>query len=269
MTVGRMLPAAPARAPVRPPAVPLTPLMLVALVTGPPFSGVPPVRMPVSPDSAATGLLVSWVPALVAGTVGAAMLTTWRSRLDPLPSPAGLPLAGGAVAEVSLATWLTALAAAGTTAAMLEGPDAFGGPACAATGWAGAAALSLPRLPVALPIVLLTAATAPALAAVSWLGPLLRVLASGPLLLDGVLGAALLASGALLLGGSLAAAPVLWPPPWPGMMCWVASWPAVTAALVAAGTGVSFVPLLDPAGDAAATLAAATVAAGTFAAGAA
>ncbi len=80
----------------------------------------------------------------------------------------------------------------------------------------------------------------------------------------------MLASGALLLDGALVAAPVLWPPPWPGMMSWVTSRPADVAALVAAGTGVSFVPpLLDPAGGAAGTFAAATLAAATFAAGAA
>ena len=132
----------------------MMPLRLVELVTGPAFPGGMPalVTMRASPDSAATGLLVSWVLSLVAaGTVAVAMLTTWRGRLDPLPSPAApsrlcvagpwaVPLAGGAVAEVPLTAWLRALAAAGTTVVTLAGPDGFGWPDCAAAGWAGAAA---------------------------------------------------------------------------------------------------------------------------------
>jgi hypothetical protein len=57
------------------------------------------------------------------------------------------------------------------------------------------------------------------------------------------------------------AAPVLWPPPWPGMMSWVTAWTAEVAALaVAAGDCVASAP--DPGGGDAGTLAAGTLAAG-------
>ena len=72
----------------------------------------------------------------------------------------------------------------------------------------------------------------------------------------------------LRLGGALVAAPVPWPPPWPGMMSWVTSRLVDAAALVAAGTGVAFGLPLDPAGGAAGTLAAATLAAVAVAAAA-
>jgi hypothetical protein len=68
------------------------------------------------------------------------------------------------------------------------------------------------------------------------------------------------------------AAPVLWPPPWPGMMSWVAAWTAEATGLVAVAAGDCFASLLDPAGGdagapAAGALAAGALAAGTFAAG--
>jgi hypothetical protein len=62
------------------------------------------------------------------------------------------------------------------------------------------------------------------------------------------------------------AAPVLWPPPWPGMMSSVTAWTAEAAALVAEEAGGWCAPLLDPVGGAG-TLAAGTFAAGTLAAG--
>ena len=64
-----------------------------------------------------------------------------------------------------------------------------------------------------------------------------------------------------------AAAPVLWLPPWPGMMSWVTAWTAEAAVLVAVGAGDGSAPPLDPADAGAGTLAAGTLAAGTFAAG--
>jgi len=166
--------------------------------------------------------------------------------LTPLMMPLTL------VELVTGPAWLTALVAAGTTVVTVDGPGGSGWPDWAAAGWPDAAAPWLPWVSARLAIVWLTAATA--LAAAGRFGLLLRV----PV------------SGALLLGGMLVAAPVLWPPPWPGMMSWVTSRPADAAALMAAGTGVSFVPpLLDPAGGAGGTLAAVTLAAAPFAAGAA
>jgi hypothetical protein len=72
----------------------------------------------------------------------------------------------------------------------------------------------------------------------------------------------------LVLGAVLGAAPVLWLPPWPGMMSWVTARTAEAAALVAGGAGDCVAPPLDPAGGGAVTLAAGTLAAGAFAAGA-
>jgi hypothetical protein len=64
------------------------------------------------------------------------------------------------------------------------------------------------------------------------------------------------------------AAPVLWPPPWPGMMFWVAARTADAAELVADEAGAWFALPLDPAGASAGTLAAGTLGAGTLGAGA-
>jgi hypothetical protein len=64
------------------------------------------------------------------------------------------------------------------------------------------------------------------------------------------------------------AAPVLWPPPWPGMMSWVTAWTAEATGLVAVAAGDCFASLLDPAGGDTGALAAGALAAGTFAAGA-
>ena len=67
----------------------MMPLRLVELVTGPAFPGGMPalVTMRASPDSAAAGLLVSWVlPLVAAGTVAVAMLATWRGRLAHCPT---------------------------------------------------------------------------------------------------------------------------------------------------------------------------------------
>jgi hypothetical protein len=63
------------------------------------------------------------------------------------------------------------------------------------------------------------------------------------------------------------AAPVLWPPPWPGMMSWVTAWTAEATGLVAVAAGDCFASLLNPAGGDARALAAGALAAGTFAAG--
>jgi hypothetical protein len=71
----------------------------------------------------------------------------------------------------------------------------------------------------------------------------------------------------LPLGTVAGAAPVLWPPPGPGMMFWVAARTADAAAPVADEAGAWFALPLDPAGGGAATLAAATLAAGLLAAG--
>jgi hypothetical protein len=71
----------------------------------------------------------------------------------------------------------------------------------------------------------------------------------------------------LPLGTVAGAAPVLWPPPWPGMMFWVAVRTADAAALVTGEAGAWFALPLDPAGGGAGTLAAATLAAGLLAAG--
>jgi hypothetical protein len=71
----------------------------------------------------------------------------------------------------------------------------------------------------------------------------------------------------LPLGTVAGAAPVLWPPPWPGMMFWVAARAADAAAPVADEAGAWFALPLDPAGGGAATLGAATLAAGLLAAG--
>ena len=66
----------------------------------------------------------------------------------------------------------------------------------------------------------------------------------------------------LALDAVSGAAPVLWPPPWPGMMSWVTAWTAEAAVLVAVGAGESSAPPLDPADVGAGTLAAGTLAAG-------
>jgi hypothetical protein len=159
---------------------------------------------------------------------------------------------------------------------------------CAVAAWrTGAALLLAPvigplTVPVPTPatVLLRVLATDPATGLLTLLlAGLEMVLETGPLtLLTGLATVSLtlartpLAGEAgdcfgLALDAVPGAAPVLWPPPWPGMMSWVTAWTAEATGLVAVAAGDCFASLLDPAGGDAGALAAGALAAGTFAAG--